>query len=235
MAEIKKTVSGGMFDSTEIVETADGYPRGNKAVDSSFFAKMISCFYKDGVWGGDSFIPSAGGGLNLKMSSGIAWIRGYMAWQKADTTFTLTAGEIYTVVLRLDTMEGEFSLLAVSDADYAPENSEYTKDLVLAVVTVPSTAEALTANMISDKRGDPDLCGYVTSVVDALATVDAAQNANMLGGLPPEDYLKRIGGTMTGDLRAKSDGSGMSVVRNIAYGTTLPDTMVDGDLFILLS
>lgn len=33
MAEITLPVYGGMFDSTEVVETVGGFPRGDKAVD----------------------------------------------------------------------------------------------------------------------------------------------------------------------------------------------------------
>jgi len=49
MAEIIIPVNGGMFDSTRIIETVEGFPRGDKAVNAEFFAKMISCFYKDGM------------------------------------------------------------------------------------------------------------------------------------------------------------------------------------------
>ena len=55
-------VPGGMFDSTKIVETADGFPRGDKAVDAAFFARMMQCFYSDGVVrpgdGGIIFFPA---------------------------------------------------------------------------------------------------------------------------------------------------------------------------------
>lgn len=228
MAEIKIPIEGGMFDSTEIVETAEGYPRGNKAVDASFFAKMISCFYKDGVWGGDSFAPIPGGGLNLKIGAGIAWIRGYMAWLKADTDIALTGGKTYSVVLRLDTVEGEFNL-AVKENDSSLADTEYLCEIPVATVTVPATAETLTANMITDLRE------RITSTVEALETVETSKNSEMLGGLPAKEYLKTSGGTMTGELRARSDASGMSVVRNIGYGTSLPESMADGDLFILLA
>ncbi len=42
MAIISAPVYGGMFDSTSVEETVGGFPRGNKAVDSAFFAKLIS-------------------------------------------------------------------------------------------------------------------------------------------------------------------------------------------------
>lgn len=227
MAEIIIPIEGGMFDSTEIVETADGYPRGNKAVDSSFFARMIACFYKDGVWGGESYLAVPQENLSLKVGAGIAWIRGYMAWQKTDTVLTLESGHSYTVVLRLDTLAGEFNLVAKEGITPLTDD-EYVKEIPIAEVNIPVAAEVLTEKMITDKRD------AVTSTVDALETVETAENANMLGGVSPEGYLKTSGGSMNGELRAKSDGSGMSVVRNIGYGTELPETMAEGDLFILL-
>ena len=226
MAEIKTLIEGGMFDSTEIVETTDGYPRGNKAVDSAFFAKMISCFYRDGVWGEDSFKVTPAGGMTLWVSGGIAWCRGYMAWRKTDTSITLPGSGSYSIVLRLDTLAGEFSLVAKEGPEI--EDSEYIKELLLATINAPTSATAVNDTMITDKRD------YVTSTVDALSTVDTAKNAAKLGGLAPEEYLKTSGGVMSGDMRAKPDKSGMSVVRNIGYGTILPDYMSDGDLFILL-
>ena len=46
---MQKIIDGGMFDSTSVVETVDGFPRGDKAVDAAFFARMLRCFYRDGV------------------------------------------------------------------------------------------------------------------------------------------------------------------------------------------
>ena len=33
MADISTAIYGGMFDSTSVVETINGFPRGDKAVD----------------------------------------------------------------------------------------------------------------------------------------------------------------------------------------------------------
>ena len=57
----------------------------------------------------------------------------------------------------------------------------------------------------------------------------------MLGGAAASEYLKKSGGTMTGTLRAASDTTGASMVRNISYGTTVPTTLADGELFIQLA
>lgn len=234
MAEITVPVYGGMFDSTRVTETAGGFPKGDKAVSGAFFAKMIACFYKDGVWRDDSFAPSAKNGMTLKISDGVAWIRGYMAWQESETNLTLEAGCDYAIVLRLNTSAGEFNIIATTDINKVPQNTENVADLVLAEVRIPVGAIGITDDMITDTRGDTAKCGFVTCAADALNTVDNAQNANMLGGEAADKFLKRSGGTMTGVLRAAADASGMTTVRNIGYGTTVPKTLADGDLFILI-
>lgn len=230
MADISTAVYGGMFDSTSVVETVGGFPRGDKAVDSAFFAKMIESFYRDGVLG-DGFAVTAGGGMSISVGAGVAWIRGYMAWQKEDTVVTLAPGS-WRINLRLNLAVGEFTLTA---SETAPLNTETIRDLTLAEITVPANAAEITAAMITDIRADREKCGIVTSTVDALEAVETAQNANMLGGVAADGYLKRSGGTMTGALTAAPDTTGRQTVRNIGYGTSLPDSLADGELFILLA
>ncbi len=232
MATISAPVYGGMFDSTSVEETVGGFPRGNKAVDSAFFAKLISCFYSDGVLGADSFKIIPGGGMKIKAKSGIAWIRGYMAWLKSDLSLTLTPGVEYSIVLRLNVPAGEFTLCAVTDA---PLSSGSVKDLVLAEVNIPSGAASVSAAMIMDTREDGNRCGIVTSTIDALSSCALAENANMLGGVASSGYLKRSGGIMSGKLTAAAERTGASAVRNISYGTEMPLTLKDGEIFILLS
>ena len=234
MAEIIVPVNGGMFDSTEIIETVGGFPRGNKAVDAAFFAKMISCFYKDGVWRESSFVPSAKNGMTIKIGGGIAWIRGYMAWQENETALTLASGTNYAITLRLNIAEGQFYIFATTQPNTVPQRTENVVDLVLAEVSIPAGAVEITGDMITDTRGDTAKCGYVSSAVEVLDIIDNAQNANMLGGEAADKYLKKSGGSMTGPLRAASVAGGASAVRNIGYGYTVPETLADGDLFILI-
>jgi len=233
MAEMTMEVFGGMFDSTEVVETVGGYPRGNKAVDSAFFAKMISCFYKDGVLGSESMAVTPGDDMTIKIGEGIAWIRGYMAWNKQAASFAVASNTSYAVILRLNTASGEFKFIVTDQIESAISNGEYIRDLVLATVAVPSGATEITADMITDTRADKQKCGIVTSTIDALGTTAVAENANMLGGVSADGYMKKTGGVMTGGLRAAPDATGASVVRNISYGSSLPDTLADGELFVL--
>ena len=240
MADIVLPVFGGMFDSTTVVETVNGFPRGDKAVDSSFFAKMISSFYSDGIlaggeYGQDGFRITPAGGLTLSVAPGIAWIRGYMAWMQQAQTLVLTAGHRYTIVLRLNTASGEFTLVAAEDDSSLPMNTELICDLVLAELVIQNGYTSITEGMLTDTRSDPGLCGFVTCTIDALHTVPFAENAGAVGGVPEQALLRKTGGTMTGPLNAAAETTGISVVRNIAYGTTLPDILEEGEIFILLS
>ncbi len=234
MAETLISVYGGMFDSTEVVETVGGFPRGNKAVDSEFFAKMLACFWADGIFGEDSYRVTAGEGLSVNVAPGIAWARGYMAWQKEAVNLPLSAGVSYTVVLRLNTAAGEFALVLSDSADYIPQKTDSLRELVFASISVPDGAASVSEADITDRRLDSAVCGVVTSTVDALGSVENAQNAGSLGGFPADAYLKKEGGTMTGALTASADGTGSCVVRNIGYGEELPDSLGEGELFVLI-
>lgn len=235
MPETTIAVPGGIFDSTTVTETVGGFPRGDKAVNAEFIAGMISCFYTDGVYeGGDNFrVTPFGGGMDIRVDAGTAWIRGYMARMTSAQVFTLSAGKTYSVFLRLNSASGEFRLV-LDEPEREPEVSANIRELKLAGISVPSGAGNITVSMITDKRSDSSVCGIVTSTIDALGTVETARNALSLGGLAASCYLKKSGGTMTGALRASPDSTGAGVVRNISYGTELPRDLPEGEVFILI-
>lgn len=155
-----------------------------------------------------------------------------MAWQKSPLTLTLSPGASYYVTLKLNIPAGEFSLCASGDV---PVSTDSVKYLTLAEITVPSGASALTETMIADTRSDSNKCGFVTSTVDALGIVELAQNANMLGGSPASDFAKKSGAVMSGNLRAAPEPTGISVVRNISYGSSVSENLAEGEIFIQLS
>lgn len=230
-------VNGGMFDSTSIVETVDGFPRGDKAVDADFFAQMMRCFYSDGIIRPDDgvFSVSPGEGLTLSVSPGCAWILGHMAWLKEAVLLPVTAGHTYSICLRLHRTAGYFTLEAVEDAEALPRRDSEVWDLLLAEVTVSPEAGVVTNAMIADKRYDKAVCGPVVGAADALDHVSYALNSGAVGGLSAGDLLPRSGGVMTGKLQAANDSTGASAVRNIRYGYTLPDTLAEGEIFLLLA
>lgn len=241
MANTIIEIPGGMFDSTEVVETVDGFPVGNKAVGSDFFAKMISTLYTNGIAmpNGDAagFKVAAGGGMYLTVAPGAAWINGYMAWNKETVRLPVTAGKSYTVCLRLNLNDGTTTILCAEDpaAGAYPVRNGMIHDMILAKVSLPDNAVTAGEADLEDCRYDSSLCGVVTGAAESVGTVGFAADAGMLGGTAAGAYLKRAGGVLTGKLTAAPDGTGVSAVRNIGYGTTLPDDLREGEIFILLA
>jgi len=230
------SVLGGMFDSTTVVETVDGFPRGDKAVDASFFAQMMQCFYSDGVIRPmEGYLQvTAGDGMRLQVAPGCGWISGHMAWIPEPVTAEVEAGHSYLVLLRLHRTDGRFTL------EFAEDQTDLTRtdavwDLLLASAAVPAGSAAVTADMIEDKRLDETVCGAVDSPVSSLQTVAYAADAGAVGGVRAADLLHKTGGRMTGVLQAYNDTTGAPAVRNIRYGTSLPETTAEGEIFILLA
>lgn len=229
-------VTGGMFDSTSVVETVDGFPRGDKAVDAAFFARMMQCFYSDGVIcpseGSLQVVP--GEGLALTVCPGCGWIAGHMAWVQEPVTAAVEAGHSYQVILRLYREEGRFVLLFGEDFSGITRSGKIW-DLLLASVSIPADAQAAAEGMITDKRFNKTVCGAVDSPVSSLQSVAYAADAGAVGGMAAEDLMPRTGGKMTGVLQAENDTTGAPAVRNIRFGTMLPETPADGEIFILLA
>lgn len=232
MADIINSVKGGMFDSTSVVETPSGFPRGNKAVDSAFFAKMISSFYADGVLRDGGYAVTPSGGMSISVGGGVAWIRGYMAWLEESVSATLEAGKAYAVLIRLNIPAGEFKLIITESTATLPTRTDNIIDLIIAEISVPAKTTAVTAAMITDTRADSDKCGYVSNAVEGLGEALHSVNSDRLGNTPAAGYLQKSGGMMTGSLIASAENSGSSVVRNISYGTDVPKTLADGEIFI---
>lgn len=157
------TLSGGPYDSTKIAETVNGIPVGDKPLTAAFLASMIASLITDGVvaslGGGLECVPA--GGLNIKVKSGTAWARGYMARLDADTSFALVAGNNYNVFVRQSYAEGE-AVLCVGE-ESTPTRREGVFDLVIAKVRIPAGALTVSSAMIIDTRAEPSLCGYVSS------------------------------------------------------------------------
>ncbi len=161
-------IGGGIFNSTSVTETVNGFPKGNKAVDAAFFAKMLSCIVSDGIvrGEGEEFRVYPGGDLSVTVTPGIAWGNGYMATLDEDVYFELENGHEYTVFLRFNGTNGTAKLMVFED-NYGviPMRSASVCDLVLAKVTVGEDTVDITETMIEDVRDDRTLCGYITSKI----------------------------------------------------------------------
>lgn len=175
----------GLFDSTEIVETIDGYPKGNRAETADFFAKYFSNFISNGVFAKPTtnFQVTASGGMTVNIKPGSCFINGYMAWDEESESHefpTDTAQHDYYFIQRLYLPDGAITKMWLTDPDVTaiPVRTVTTHDLIIAMVRVPANAREITDSMITDYRFDTDKCGIVHGVIDQLDTSDIALQLN---------------------------------------------------------
>lgn len=175
----------GLFDSTEIVQTIDGYPQGNRAETADFFAKYFSNFISNGVFAKPStnFMVLSKDGLTVTVKAGCCFINGYMAWDSEDEDHTFTKDATthnYYLVQRMYLPDGTITKTWLTDPDVSelPIRTATTYDLVIAKVTIAANVSEVTDSMITDYRFDTDMCGIVHGVVDQLDTSDLAHQLN---------------------------------------------------------
>ena len=157
-------IFGGLFNSTTVVENVDGFPRGDKAVDAAFFAKMLKCIISDGIVRneGEEFKVYPGGELSVCVTPGVAWGNGHMAMLDEDLYFELEAGHNYTLFIRFNTSSGKAEVMVYED-DHGviPMRNASLSDLVICKISVPDDSVEISENMLEDTRDDNYLCGYV--------------------------------------------------------------------------
>ena len=160
----------GLFDSTEIIEVVGGYPRGNKAQDAAFFARMLKNIIGNGIPPNPTtnFQVLAQSGFTVQMRPGDIYLKGYFGYDDEVSTFLITenlrAAPVY-ISCRYDAVTKDLYWV-MSDA---VERSETYYDLAVARIVIPSGAVEITDVMITDLRSDPAYCGYVQKITDTVA------------------------------------------------------------------
>ena len=160
----------GLFDSTDIVEVVGGYPRGNKAQDAAFFARMLKNIIGNGVPPNPTtnFQVLAQSGFTVQMRPGDIYLKGYFGYDDEASTYLITenlrSAPVY-ISCRYDAVAKDLYWV-MSDT---VERSETYYDLAMARITIPSGAVEITDVMITDLRSDPAYCGYVQKITDTVA------------------------------------------------------------------
>jgi len=203
----------GFFDSTEVVETVGGFPRGNKAETADFFAAYFASFVGNGVHINppDSFKVSPVSGLTVRIAPGRCFINGYFGWDSEPEEHTFEPDVVahsYWLVLRLDLDGGSIKKVWLTDPapGELPVREGDIYDLVVARVDVGAGVSAITEMMITDYRDNAELCGRVKSLVDGIGqNVAYADVAGTLAEGAMAQLVQRAGSIMTGPLTLHGD------------------------------
>lgn len=203
----------GLFDSTEIVQTVDGYPQGNKAETADFFAHALAGLSGNGIPSSpaDAFKVTANGSMVVSVAPGYCYINGYHAWDDETATITISSSSssrsVY-ISLRLNLINGEITL--ISDTEFTRAQSIY--DLALARIDIPANAVAITSDMVTDLRGNSNYCGILQKITDTTAT----EIWNYLSG-----NVQPISLGGTGATSPESARSGLEIGKMLASGLSL--------------
>lgn len=170
MALVSTGQISGFFDSTMVVETVEGFPKGDKAVDAGFVADFVSTFFSDGVARdyGDAFRVTADGasGGVVSVGSGRCLIRGRFAYDGSPETLDIGFSESDRTVIiaqRLDVttaVNAAITKTVITAVTDVPVNTNTVQDIWLARVVIPGGTVNITQAMITDLRGT-EFCPWV--------------------------------------------------------------------------
>lgn len=123
----------------------------------------------------------AGSGMNVIVGAGAGWINGHKLINTSDLTLTLDASDvllnridliIFYVDFNLRTMGIEIKKGTLAASPVAPtlqrDTSRY--EMCLAQIKVDKQITAITGTMITDTRGNSNLCGYVQGLIQQADT-----------------------------------------------------------------
>ena len=155
---------------------------GDRKYGSAFLAAREAALVTNGIHNNELNV-TPGGGMDLILAYGRAWINGYFYLNDLAKTLTVATADgslprVDSVVIRwsLDerTMTARVITGAPSAAPAAPAvvRNSSTYDLKLCEIRIPAGTTELTLDMITDTRLDGEVCGIVSGT---LGDIDFAE------------------------------------------------------------
>lgn len=149
---------------------------GDRTYDADSFEYLLKKFFTSGVFAGGCQV-TAGSGMQCAVSAGYACCDGKVRFFASATTLAIdnasaTYNRIDTIVVERNDTNREITCKVVkgtnaaSPVAKAPIRTGGVYQLVLAEVYVAAGTTSITQSMISDKRTDTSVCGYVMCAVD---------------------------------------------------------------------
>lgn len=149
---------------------------GDRKYDASSFELWLKKFFTSGVFYGDLQV-TANNNMTVTVASGYANTEGKVRLFETGQTLIIetahgTYNRIDTVVVERNDSDRQIIVKVVKGGyssepePTAPVRSNGVYQLVLAEVYVAAGATSITQSVITDKRADTDVCGYVVCPVD---------------------------------------------------------------------
>jgi hypothetical protein len=180
---------------------------GDRTYNADHISSMFEGLITSGVYAsiGNKLVVEPNSGMTVQINTGRGWFGGRWVVNDSEYLLTLDPADVLlnryaAICVRVDTsLEVRRALpyikygeLATNAVKPEMERTDTVKEYCLAYVYIPAGITAITASQIQDTRGNKDLCGWVTGLIEQIdSTTLFAQFeslfADWLGSL--QDYL----------------------------------------------
>ncbi len=167
------------------IKNGDTYDRIYNAQDMTSYLNLL---VSNGVFPNPSTMLQvrASAGMNVIVGAGSGWINGHKMVNTVDYPLTIDASDVLlnridrvifyvdltSRTMGIDVLKGT---AATSPTAPALTRTDDRYELCLAEIAVDKQVTAITASMITDTRGDNDVCGFVTGLIREIDTTTLFQ------------------------------------------------------------
>ena len=158
---------------------------GDRLYNAQQMSELFEGLITDGIYEsvGNKLAVQVNNGMTIQINTGRGWFGGH--WVKNDSLhlLTLEASDVLlnrycAVCVRTNKSESvrsstpylKYSDFATTPVKPSMERTETVKEYCLAYIYIPAGSSAITAANIEDTRGNNNLCGWVTGVIDQVDT-----------------------------------------------------------------
>lgn len=200
---------------------------GDRKYKTAHIAAITDALFHSGVCQSDDLTLAPAGAMTAALGEGRALVNGYHYQNDSPLTLTFgyadgTLARIDAVMLRRDVNSRDIHAVvvpgtpAINPTAPACTRDADAYDLCLYHVRIPAGATAITASMITDRRADADLCGYVYCKFAGIGTsVMQAAVDEMISAVSSELNQLNAGTAVMTKAQYDPDGIGVDVTAQI--------------------
>ena len=200
---------------------------GDRKYKTAHIAAITDALFHSGVCQNDDLTLAPAGAMTAALGAGRALVNGYHYQNDSPLTLTFgyadgTLARIDAVMLRRDVNSRDIHAVvvpgtpAINPTAPACTRDADAYDLCLYHVRIPAGATAITASMITDRRADADLCGYVYCKFAGIGTsVMQAAVDEMISAVSSELNQLNAGTAVMTKAQYDPNGSGGDVTAQI--------------------
>ena len=158
---------------------------GDRLYNADDMRKIFDGLITDGVYESvdDKLAVQPNSGMTIQIATGRGWFN--KRWVENSTPYTLTIesadvtlNRYAAVCIKVDNTDSvrnatpyiKYSEYATSAVKPTMTRTDTVKEYCLAYVYIPANTTTITASLIEDTRGNNDLCGWVTGLIEQLST-----------------------------------------------------------------